>query len=129
LNLTTQFFDPIQPPDSCKARGYERHLMTATGDVFILGIASTPAGRFPDQSFFDLCRNAVIGVGEDAGFADLPVERVWFSSVLMDFWGQRACRGQEVLTRCAMKACCRTVCASRTWRPAAPAGRWRSSGH
>lgn len=72
--------------------------MTTTGDIFILGIASTPAGRFPDQSFLDLCRNVVIGVGEDAGLAELPVERAWFSSVLMDFWGQRACRGQEALT-------------------------------
>jgi acetyl-CoA acyltransferase len=72
--------------------------MTESKDIFILGIASSPVGRFPDRSFVDLCREVVTGAGKDAGFTDLPVERVWFSSVLMDFWGQRACRGQEVLT-------------------------------
>lgn len=72
--------------------------MNTTEDVFILGLASTPAGRFPDRAFVELCREVVTEAGRDAGFAGLPIERAWFSSVLMDFWGQRACRGQEVLT-------------------------------
>jgi acetyl-CoA acetyltransferase len=72
--------------------------MTASADIFVLGIASTTVGRFPDRTFVDLCRQVVTEAGQDAGLPRLPVERAWFSSVLMDFWGQRACRGQEVLT-------------------------------
>src|SRR3546814_5471364 len=29
--------------------------------------------------------------------------QVWFSNYTMDFWGQRACRGQEVLTPLAVE--------------------------
>lgn len=72
--------------------------MSSAADVFVLGIAATPTGRFPDRSFPDLARDVVVGVSEDAGLDELPITRTWFSNVVMDYWGQRACRGQEVLT-------------------------------
>ncbi len=72
--------------------------MIRRGEVFIIGISGTPAARRPDTSFLDLTRSAIAGVAKDSGLADLgEVERVWFSSVLMDFFDQRALRGQEVL--------------------------------
>jgi acetyl-CoA acetyltransferase len=39
----------------------------ATGDVWILGVSSTPFGKFPDRSFKDLSREAYLGALADAG--------------------------------------------------------------
>ncbi|MBA2558637.1 MAG: thiolase family protein [Propionibacteriales bacterium] len=67
--------------------------------VYILGLGSTAVARQPERSFTDLTREAIGKALEDAGLDDPDVlDQVWFSSYMMDFWGQRACRGQEVLT-------------------------------
>lgn len=67
--------------------------------VYILGIGSTVVGRQPERSFTDLAREAIENAFLDAHLTDAEVlDQVWFSNYMMDFWGQRACRGQEVLT-------------------------------
>lgn len=66
--------------------------------VYILGIGATPVGRYPDRSFTDLLGDAFTAAVEDAELADIDlIEGIWFSSTLMDFWGQRLLRGQESL--------------------------------
>lgn len=67
--------------------------------IYILGLGSTAVARQPQRSFTDLAREAITKAFEDAGLDDPEVlDQVWFSNYMMDFWGQRACRGQEVLT-------------------------------
>jgi acetyl-CoA acetyltransferase len=67
--------------------------------VYILGLGSTAVGRQPERSFTDLTREAIVAAFADGGVDDPEVlDQVWFSNYMMDFWGQRACRGQEVLT-------------------------------
>ncbi len=68
-----------------------------TEDVFILGSYSTPAGRFPDKSPKDLVRDAFAGVLEDAGVDGGAIGHVWFSSMMLDFWGQPNVQGQVCL--------------------------------
>lgn len=66
--------------------------------AYIIGIAATAVGRLVDQSFTDLARLAFTGALEDARLDDPErIEATWFSNTLMDFWDQRALRGQAVL--------------------------------
>ncbi len=70
-------------------------------DVYILGIYSTPVGRFLDKSAKDLVRAAYLGVLEDArmdgGENREAIGHVWFSNMMLDFWGQPNVRGQVCL--------------------------------
>lgn len=65
-----------------------------SGDVYVLGSASTPFRRWPDRSFKDLTREAYLGAVNDAGLADPAViEAAWFGNCLMHHWGQPLVRG------------------------------------
>jgi acetyl-CoA acetyltransferase len=66
-------------------------------DVFIIGIHSTPTGRFFDQSPKDLVRAAYLGVLEDAQIDGNAIGHIWFSNMLLDFWGQPNVKGQVCL--------------------------------
>jgi acetyl-CoA acetyltransferase len=66
-------------------------------EVFILGIYSTPAGRFPDRSPKDLVRAAFVGALEDARMDGGAIGHVWFSNMMLDFWGQPNVKGQVCL--------------------------------
>jgi acetyl-CoA acetyltransferase len=63
-------------------------------DVFIIGIHSTPAGRFFDQSPKDLVRSAYLGVLRDAQIDGSAIGHIWFSNMMLDFWGQPNVKGQ-----------------------------------
>ena len=67
------------------------------GDVFILGIYSTPAGRFPELSPKELARRAYLGALEDAHIDSSAIGHAWFSNMLLDFWGQPNVKGQVCL--------------------------------
>ncbi len=67
-------------------------------DVYIVGIFTTPLGKFPQLSVKDLTTQAVHGALEDAGIPVADVEAVWFSNTrqaLME--GQNSIRGQIAL--------------------------------
>jgi len=66
-------------------------------DVFILGIYSTPAGRFPEKSPKDLVRDAYVGALKDARIGGSTIGHVWFSNMMLDFWGQPNVKGQVCL--------------------------------
>ena len=64
----------------------------------IIGSFSTAFGRFPDTSFIELTREAVLGAIADGGLDDgLAIESIWFGNVLMDYWGQHSTRGHFCL--------------------------------
>jgi acetyl-CoA acetyltransferase len=66
-------------------------------DIFILGIYSTAAGRFPERSPKDLVREAYLGALNDAGIDGSAIGHVWFSNMMLDFWGQPNVKGQVCL--------------------------------
>ncbi|MDR7255066.1 acetyl-CoA acetyltransferase [Nocardioides sp. BE266] len=67
--------------------------------VYIVGVGSTPVGKHPERSFTDLVATALDAAADDARLENRDrIEATWFSNSLMDFWGQRAVRGQAVLT-------------------------------
>jgi acetyl-CoA acyltransferase len=66
-------------------------------DVFILGAYSTPAGRFFERSPKDLVREAYLGALQDAGIDGGAIGHVWFSNMMLDFWGQPNVKGQVCL--------------------------------
>ncbi len=66
-------------------------------DVFILGIYSTPTGRFLERSPKNLVREAYLGALEDAGIDGRGIGHVWFSNMMLDFWGQPNVKGQVCL--------------------------------
>jgi len=66
-------------------------------DVFIVGIYSTPAGRFPELSPKDLARAACVGVLSDAQLDGKDIGHIWFSNMMLDFWGQPNVKGQVCL--------------------------------
>ncbi len=66
-------------------------------DVFIVGIFSTPAGRCFEQSPKDLVRAAYLGVLADARVDGGEIGHVWFSNMMLDFWGQPNIKGQVCL--------------------------------
>lgn len=62
--------------------------------IYILGVHSTPVGRWPDKSFKDLVREAYVGALQDAGLEDgRDIAGAWFGSGLMHYWGQAGLRG------------------------------------
>jgi acetyl-CoA acetyltransferase len=68
-----------------------------TDDVFIVGIYSTPVGRFAEMSPKDLVRAAYVGVLADARLDGSEIGHVWFSNMLLGFWGQPNVKGQVCL--------------------------------
>jgi acetyl-CoA acyltransferase len=69
-------------------------------DVYIVGIAMTRLGKFPDRSVKDLTAEAVQGALADAGIARDAVEAAWFSNTRQGMMeGQNVIRGQ-----CALRA-------------------------
>ncbi|MGA8223328.1 MAG: thiolase family protein [Candidatus Acidiferrales bacterium] len=66
-------------------------------DAYILGIHSTPAGRFPEKSPKDLVRAAYVGALADARIDGGAIGHAWFSNMMLDFWGQPNVRGQVCL--------------------------------
>jgi len=66
-------------------------------DVYILGIYSTAAGRFPERSPKDLVREAYLGALKDAGIEGSAIGHAWFSNMMLDFWGQPNVKGQVCL--------------------------------
>ena len=68
-----------------------------SGDVFIIGIYSTAAGRFAERSPKDLVRDAYVGALADARLDPNAIGHVWFSNMLLDFWGQPNVKGQVCL--------------------------------
>ncbi len=66
-------------------------------DVFIIASYSTAAGRFLDLSPKDLVRLAYAGVLADARLDGSAIGHIWFSNMMLDFWGQPNVRGQVCL--------------------------------
>jgi len=66
-------------------------------DVYILGIYSTPARRLLERSRKDLVREAYLGTLKDAGIDGGAIAHVWFSNMMLDFWGQPNVKGQVCL--------------------------------
>ena len=66
-------------------------------DAFILGAFSTPVGRFFEKSPRDLVRAAYLGVLEDAKMDGGAIGHIWFSNMVLDFWGQPNVKGQVCL--------------------------------
>lgn len=67
--------------------------------MYVLGIAATRVGRQPERSFGDLVREAYLGALADAGAErGEGLRQVWFSNLLMDYWGQSAGKGHAALT-------------------------------
>lgn len=66
-------------------------------DVFILGIYSTPVGRFLERSPKDLVREACLGALKDANLDGRGIGHVSFSNMMLDFWGQPNVKGQVCL--------------------------------
>jgi len=66
-------------------------------DVYIIGSFSTPAGRFAEKSPKDLVREAFSGVLKDSQIDGSAVGHVWFSNMMLDFWGQPNVQGQVCL--------------------------------
>jgi acetyl-CoA acetyltransferase len=66
--------------------------------VYIIGSYSTRFGRFPEATFQELTREAVLGTVGDAGLSSgESVDSVAFGNVLMDFFGQHSTRGHFCL--------------------------------
>ncbi|MFZ3217137.1 MAG: hypothetical protein WA192_13860 [Candidatus Acidiferrales bacterium] len=70
-----------------------------TGEVFIIGIHSTPAGRFPDRPPKDLVRETYLGALADARIEPVAIGQISFGSTLLDFWGHANVKGQVWLLR------------------------------
>lgn len=65
--------------------------------VYLLGVHGTPVGRYPARSFSDLVDEAWTGALADAGLHRDCVTHAWFGNYMMDFFGGRMLRGQEVV--------------------------------
>lgn len=67
-------------------------------DIYIVGIAMTRLGKFPDRSVKDLVREAVEGALADAGTTRDAIEAAWFSNTRQGMMeGQNVIRGQCAL--------------------------------
>lgn len=72
--------------------------MNEVEDVYILGIGASETGRLPDTPFTEIAGKALREAFADANFTDAaPIDNVWFSSFMMDLWGQSSGQGNEVL--------------------------------
>lgn len=67
-------------------------------NLYIVGIAMTGLGKFPDQSVKSMTQNAVSGALSDAGCAMPDVQAAWFSNTRQGMMeGQNTIRGQCAL--------------------------------
>jgi acetyl-CoA acetyltransferase len=66
-------------------------------DVFIVGIYSTPVGRFFEKSPKELVREAYLRALKDAHLDGGAIGHIWFSNMMLDFWGQPNVKGQVCL--------------------------------
>ena len=66
-------------------------------DVYIVGIYSTPTGKFFEKSPKELVRTAYLGALQDAGLDGSAIGHIWFSNMMLDFWGQPNVKGQVCL--------------------------------
>ena len=66
-------------------------------DVYIVGIYSTPAGKFFEKSPKELVRTAYLGALQDARLDGGGIGHIWFSNMMLDFWGQPNVKGQVCL--------------------------------
>jgi len=66
-------------------------------DVYIIGIYSTPAGKFYERSPKELVRDACLGVLKDSTLDGRDIGHIWFSNMMLDFWGQPNVKGQVCL--------------------------------
>lgn len=69
----------------------------AARDACIVGIYSTPAGRLFEKSPKALVRDAYLGALADARLDGGAIGHVWFSNMMLDFWGQPNVKGQVCL--------------------------------
>jgi len=68
-------------------------------DLYIIGTACTPFGKFPDKSFKALTREAYMAALADAGLDDGgAIESCWFGNCGMGAFGQAGIRGQVCMT-------------------------------
>jgi len=68
-------------------------------DVYVIGTACTPFGKFADKSFKDLTREAYLQLLADAGLDDGgAIEQGWFGNCGMGTFGQACIRGQVCFT-------------------------------
>lgn len=68
-------------------------------DVYLIGTACTPFGKFADKSFKDLTREAYSQLLADAGLDDGgAIEQGWFGNCGMGSFGQACIRGQVCFT-------------------------------
>ncbi|MCX7171847.1 MAG: thiolase family protein [Proteobacteria bacterium] len=64
-------------------------------DVFVIGIHGTPTGRFANKGLKQLVREAYLGVLADGKLeTTAAIGGIWFSNLLMDYWGQPYVKGQ-----------------------------------
>jgi acetyl-CoA acetyltransferase len=66
-------------------------------DVYIVGICSTPTGKFFEKSPKELVRTAYLGALQDARVDGSAIGHIWFSNMMLDFWGQPNVKGQVCL--------------------------------
>ena len=65
-------------------------------DVYIIGIYSTPIGKYIDRGYRDLVRAAYVGALNDAGMENgEDIDVCYFSNYMADFHGQNMCRGNN----------------------------------
>ena len=71
----------------------------SVSSVYIVGIHSTPVGKFPDRTLKQLTAEAVAGAIEDAGLENgRALETATFANCGMWVEGQGSIRGQVMLT-------------------------------
>jgi acetyl-CoA acetyltransferase len=67
-------------------------------EVYIIGAHATEFRKWPQKSFKDLTRDALMGVLADAGLdCGSGIGSVWFANSSMGAWGQTSVRGQVCL--------------------------------
>ncbi|HYF27160.1 MAG TPA: thiolase family protein [Baekduia sp.] len=66
-------------------------------DVFVIGVHGTDVGRHLERSFTDLVEEAWTGALAEAGIEPERITHAWFGNYMMDFFGGRMLRGQEVV--------------------------------
>ena len=67
--------------------------------VYVIGVACTPFGRFAETSFKELTRDAYLEVLADAGLDDGgEIEQAWFGNCGLGAVGQSSIRGQVCFT-------------------------------
>jgi acetyl-CoA acetyltransferase len=65
-------------------------------DVYIIGIYSTPIGKYIDRGYRDLVRAAYMGALGDANMENGDaIDVCYFSNYMADFHGQNMCRGNN----------------------------------